>query len=363
MIFLSEMMAVIFMVLRENEMKCLSNHPNRKFCFDTCLAILKFVGIAPIALFAACSLSHADDKKDYPDKPIKMVVPYVAGGAADITARLLAQSISQSLNQTVIVDNKPGANGNIGSEFVAKAAPDGYTLLLTASGPLVVNPVLYKKSPFDPLKDFSPISLVISYQYAVVVPVASAIKNLSELLSEAKKNPKAVSYGSTGIGGGGHLAGELLGLLAKVEMTHVPYKGAAPALADLLGGQLSFTFEPLVTATPLIKAGKLRAFAVSSNKRSKALPNLPTLAEMGYDGYDISQFQGLLAPAGTDLAVVNRLNLEVLKALKLPNVIKRLVEDGGNEIVGSTPQEFTHQIQADLKLYGKLINDAKIQSD
>ena len=344
-------------------MNCLVNDPIKKNHIDACRELLKYAVLVSIVLFSLCALSHAQDKKEYPDKPIKMVVPYVAGGAADITARLLAQSISQSLNQTVIVDNKPGANGNIGSEFVAKSVPDGYTLLLTASGPLVVNPVLYKKSPFDPIKDFSPISLVISYQYAVVVPTASAIKNLSELLTEAKKNPKAVSYGSTGIGGGGHLAGELLGLLAKVEMTHVPYKGAAPALADLLGGQLSYTFEPLVTATPLIKAGKLRAFAVSSNKRSKALPNLPTLAEMGFDGYDISQFQGLLAPAGTDLAIVNRLNVEVLKALKLPNVIKRLVEDGGNEIVGSSPQEFTHQIQADLKLYGKLISDAKIQSD
>lgn len=313
-----------------------------------------------------CLLSinaQAQDKRDYPDKPIKMVVPYVAGGAADITARLLAQSMSQSLNQSVIVDNKPGANGNIGAELVAKSAADGYTLLLTASGPLVVNPVLYKKSPFDPIKDFAPISLVISYQYAVVVPTQSPIRNLSELISEAKKSPKSISYGSTGIGGGGHLAGELLALQARVEMTHVPYKGAAPALADLLGGQLSFTFEPLVTATPLIKAGKLRAFAVSSVKRSKALPQLPTLSELGYEGYDISQFQGLLAPAGTDPLVINKLNAEVLKALKLPQVIKRLVEDGGNEIVGSTPQEFNHQIQSDLKLYGKLISDAKIQSD
>jgi tripartite-type tricarboxylate transporter receptor subunit TctC len=306
---------------------------------------------------------QAQDKKDYPDKPIKMVVPYVAGGAADITARLLAQSMSQNLNQTVIVDNKPGANGNIGAEFVAKSAPDGYTLLLTASGPLVVNPVLYKKAPFDSVRDFSPISLVISYQYAVVVPASSPIKNLAELIADAKRNPKSISYGSTGIGGGGHLAGELLALMAKVDMTHIPYKGAAPALADLLGGQLSFTFEPLVTATPLIKAGKLRAFAVSSSKRSKALSNLPALSELGFDGYDISQFQGLLAPVGTDSAIITKLNLEVLKALKMPNVIKRLVEDGGNEIVGSSPQEFTHQIQSDLKLYGKLINDAKIQSD
>ena len=300
---------------------------------------------------------------NYPDRPIKMIVPYVAGGAADITARLVAQSMSDGLGQPVIVENRPGANGTIGSDMVAKAAPDGYTLLLTASGPLVINPVFYKKVPFDPVRDFSPISLLITYQYVLAVPFASPIKNISDLVAGARYKPKEYSYGSTGIGGGGHLAGELFGLLANVEFTHVPYKGAAPALADLLGGQLTFTFEPLVTGIPMIKANKLRGFAVSGIKRSKGMPNLPTMSELGYKGFNITQFQGLLAPTGTDPAIIRRLNAEAVKALKSPAVIRRLVDEGGNEIVGGTPAEFSQQIQSDLRLYGKLITDAYINAE
>lgn len=314
-----------------------------------------------IAQFAMISSGNA--QSNYPDRSIKIIVPYVAGGAADITARLVAQSMSESMGQPVIVENKPGANGTIGSDVVAKAAPDGYTLLLTASGPLVINPVLYKKVPFDPVKDFSPISMLITYQYALVVPSQSPIKNIGELVADARAKPKAFSYGSTGIGGGGHLAGELFGLLANAEFTHVPYKGAAPALADLLGGQLSFTFEPLVTGIPMIKAGKLRGFAVSGIKRSKGIPNLPTMNELGYKGFDITQFQGLLAPAGTDPAIIRRLHAEAVKALKSPAVIRRLVDEGGNEIVGSSPSEFAQQIQSDLRLYGKLIVDARINAE
>lgn len=314
-----------------------------------------------VAQFATISIGNA--QSTYPDRPIKIIVPYVAGGAADITARLVAQSMSDSMGQPVLVENKPGANGTIGSDIVAKAAPDGYTLLLTASGPLVINPVLYKKVPFDPVKDFSPISMLITYQYALVVPSQSPIKNIGELVAEARAKPKEFSYGSTGIGGGGHLAGELFGLLANAEFTHVPYKGAAPALADLLGGQLSFTFEPLVTGIPMIKAGKLRGFAVSGMKRSKGMPNLPTMSELGYKGFNITQFQGLLAPAGTDPAIIRRLHAEAVKALKSPAVIRRLVDEGGNEIVGGSPQEFAQQIQSDLRLYGKLIVDAHINAD
>jgi tripartite-type tricarboxylate transporter receptor subunit TctC len=271
--------------------------------------------------------------------------------------------MSESMGQTVVVENRPGANGTIGSDLVAKAAPDGYTLLLTASGPLVINPVLYKKVPFDPVKDFSPISMLITYQYVLAVPYASPIQNIGQLVAGAKAKPKEFSYGSTGIGGGGHLAGELFGLLANAEFTHVPYKGAAPALADLLGGQLTFTFEPLVTGIPMIKANKLRGFAVSGIKRSKGIPNLPTMNELGYKGFDITQFQGLLAPAGTDPAIIRRLNAEAVKALKSPAVIRRLVDDGGNEIVGGTPAEFAQQIQSDLRLYGKLITAANINAE
>ncbi|MEY4264601.1 MAG: hypothetical protein RL373_1169, partial [Pseudomonadota bacterium] len=233
----------------------------------------------------------------------------------------------------------------------------------TASGPLVVNPSMGKKLNYDPIKDFAPISSVISYQYAVVVTATSPLQNLNDIVSEAKLKPKQISYGSTGIGGGGHLAGELFALIAGVEMTHVPYKGAAPALADLLGGHLSFTFEPLVTAVPLIKAGKLKAFAVSASNRSKALAQLPTMQEAGFKGFNIAQFQGLLAPAGTDPVIIARLYNEVVKALKAPGTVKRLVDDGGNEIIGSSPKDFSTQIQNELKMYAKLLQDAKIQAE
>ncbi len=310
-------------------------------------------------VYSPCSVAQSN----YPDRPIKMIVPYVAGGAADITARLVAQAMSESLHQPVIVDNKPGANGTIGSDMVAKAPPDGYTLLLTASGPLVINPLLYKKVPFDPVRDLSPISLLITYQYVLAVPFQSPIKSIDDLVTGARAKPKEYSYGSTGIGGGGHLAGELFGLLANAEFTHVPYKGASPALADLLGGQLTFTFEPLVTGIPLIKAGKLRGFAVSGIKRSMGAPTIPTMSELGYKGFDITQFQGLLAPAGTDPAIIRRLNAEAIKALKSPTIIHRLVDEGGNEIVGGSPSEFAQQIQSDLRLYGKLITGAQINPD
>ena len=311
-------------------------------------------------IVAGLTMSEGFTQSAYPNRPIKLIVPYPAGGAADITARLMAQSLTKSLGQSVIVDNRPGANGMIGTEAVAKAPPDGYTLLLTASGPLVINPVLYKKVPFDPIKDFAPISLLVNYQYALVVPSNSPIQSVSDIVTKGKASPKELSFGSTGIGGGGHLAGELFSLMTGAEFTHVPYKGAAPALADLLGGQLSFTFEPLVTAVTMIKAGRLRGFAVSSSQRSQSIPNLPTMEEIGYKGFNISQFQGLLAPAGTDSAIIKLLHEHAIKALQEPGNIQALVNDGGNRIVGNTPSEFEAQIKTELNMYGKLIRDAHI---
>lgn len=299
----------------------------------------------------------------YPAKPIRLVVPYAAGGAADITARVLGQKMSESLGVPVVVDNKPGANGMIGTDAVAKAAPDGYTLLMDASGPLVVNPAMYTKVPYDPVKDLMPISQVTTFQYVLVVPAASPINSLAELVAAAKAKPGALSYGSTGVGGGGHLAGEMLGLMTGTKLTHVPYKGSAPALADLLGGQLSFTFDTVITSVPQVKAGKLRAYAVSGPKRSTSFPQVPTMNELGYKGFDITQFQGLLAPAKTDPAIIARLHQEVVKALKSPEVIQRLETEGGNELVGSSPIEFASQIKSDLALYKKLIKDADIKQE
>ncbi|RZL95678.1 MAG: tripartite tricarboxylate transporter substrate binding protein [Variovorax sp.] len=323
---------------------------------------MKAIHLYAVMLLAATG-GDAQSQSAYPSKPIRIVVPYVAGGAADITARIVGQMMAEGLRVPVIIDNKPGANGMIGTDAVAKAAPDGYTLVLLASGPLVVNPVLYAKVPYDPVKDFSPISLMTSYQYALTVPTASPIKNLAELVATAKAKPGQLSYGSTGVGGGGHLAGVMFGLMSGAEFTHVPYKGAAPALADLLGGTLSFTFDTVVTAAPFVRSGKLRAFAVSGPRRASSLPGLPTMQEVGYKGFDITQFQGLLAPAKTPAAIIDRLHDEVTKALKVKEVADRLATEGGYEIVGSTPAAFGEHIRSDLDRYGKLVKDANIQPE
>jgi len=292
--------------------------------------------LATLAMLALAlpGYAHAADK--YPSKPVRIIVPYVAGGAADITTRVIAQKLSDRLGASFVVENKPGANGMIGTDFVAKAKPDGYTLLADASGPLVVNPSLYEKVPYDPVKDLVPVSQLTSYQYALVVPAASPLRSLDDLVRAARAQPGKLSYGSAGIGAGGHLAGELLALMSKTELPHVPYKGNAQALADILGGQLSFTFDTIVTAVPHLRGGKLRAFAVSGPTRSPALPDVPTMEELGYKGFHITQFQGMLAPAGTDPAIVKTLNDAVGAAMREPDVVKRLAEEGGYEIVAGS---------------------------
>jgi len=308
----------------------------------------------------AAMLFSAAQAQDYPAKPVHLVVPYVAGGNADIFGRTLAQKLGDAFRQPFIVENRAGANGGIGTDFVAKAAPDGYTLLATASGPITVNPVLYARVPYDPVKDFAPVAQCVVYQYVLVTLAGSPIRSIADLVAAARAKPGAVSYGSTGFGGGNHLAGELLALATHTQLTHVPYKGSAPALADLLGGQLTFMFDTVITSVPQIRSGKLRAFAVSSAKRASALPEVPSMQEAGISDFDISQWQGVLAPAGTPREIVNRLNAEILKALNAPEVQERLVTQGGNEIVVGTPEDLASLIKSDLQKYAKLVRDAKI---
>jgi tripartite-type tricarboxylate transporter receptor subunit TctC len=318
--------------------------------------------IAVCALVFLGSMTNAFSET-YPSKAIRVIVPYVAGGAADITARVVSQKVSESLGVPVVVENRGGANGTIGTSAVAKAAPDGYTLLLVASGPIVVNPSLYSNVPYDPVKDLQPISQVATYQYALVVLSSSPITSVKELIAHAKAKPGQLSYGSTGIGGGNHLAGELLAAMSGTQLNHIPYKGSAAALADLLGGQISFMFDTVVTSVPYVREKKLRACAVTGPRRAAVLPGVPTLDELGFKGFEMTQWQGFFAPAGTDRQLVARLHQEIVKALKHPEVVDRLEKQGGNEIVGSTPEQFAKVIEADRARYSRLIKDRGIKAE
>src|SRR5207237_1599981 len=268
----------------------------------------------------AVMLAGAAAAQDYPAKPVRIIVPYVAGGNADIWARTLAQKLTEAMRQSFVVENKPGANGGIGTDYVAKSAPDGYTLLAVASGPIVVNPVLYSQVPYDPLRDLAPVAQCAVYQYVLVTRADAPYKRIQDLAADARAHPGALAYGSTGVGGGNHLAAELFALATGARFNHIPYKGSAPALADLLGGQLTFMFDTVITSVPHIHAGKLHAFAVSSAKRASSLPEVPTMQEAGFAGFDMSQWQGVLAPAGTPGALVGLLNAQIATAMHAPGV-------------------------------------------
>src|SRR5438309_5737701 len=314
-----------------------------------------------LILFLALVASPAA-AQDFPNKPVRVVVPYVAGGNADIWARTLSQKLTEALKQSFVVENKPGANGGIGTDFVAKSAPDGYTLLAVASGPIVVNPVLYSQVPYDPLRDLAPVAQCAVYQYVLVTRADAPYKRIQDLAADARSHPGALAYGSTGVGGGNHLAAELFALATGARFNHIPYKGSAPALADLLGGQLTFMFDTVITSVPHIHAGKLRAFAVSSAKRASSLREVPTMQEAGFAGFDMSQWQGVLAPVGTPRALIGVLNAQIAKAMHAPDVYERIAVQGGNEIITGTPEEFGALIRADLERYARLIREAKISA-
>ena len=297
----------------------------------------------------------------YPNKTIRFIVPYVAGGAGDIFARTVGQKLYAAMGQTVLIDNRPGANGIIGTDLLAKSPPDGYTIVMGNSAPFVLNPALYSKLPYDPVRDFAPVTQGTYYGYVLVLNPAVPAKSIEELVALAKAKPAQLSYGSTGTGGANHLAGEFLAIMTGTKLTHVPYKGSAAALADVLGGQLSMMFDTLITSIPQLKAGKLRAIGFSGNRRASQLPDVPTMDELGLKGFEVSSWQGILAPAGTPPAVVDRLYAETAKALKMPDVVERLATQGGNELVGSTPAQFAALIKAEIVKYGKVIREAGIR--
>ena len=303
--------------------------------------------------------AHAAEQ--WPTKAIRFICPYTAGGAADIFSRTIGQKLTEALGQTVVIDNRGGANGGIGTELAAHSLPDGYTLLMGNAGPITVNPALYEKLPYDSIKDFAPVTQGTLYMYVLVVPPSFPANTLKNFVALLKAKRGQLSYGSTGVGGGNHLSGEMFNLMTDTKSIHVPYKGSSAALADLLGGQISYMFDTVITSVPQLKAGKLKAFGVTGAKRSSSLPEVPTMDELGLKGFELTQWQGVMVPAGTPREIVMRLHDEVVKALKLPDVIDRLATQGGNELVGNTPEQFAQVIRSDLAKYRKLVREANIK--
>jgi tripartite-type tricarboxylate transporter receptor subunit TctC len=299
---------------------------------------------------------------DYPNRPVKVIVPFAAGGGADIVARAVFQKVSAQLGQPFVIENKGSAGGIIGSDVVAKALPDGYTLLLGQTGPNAINPALFPKIPYDPIKDFSPIIQLTSYPYVLAVNLNLPEKNLVELVAFAKTHPGAITFSTAGNGSSAQLAAELFMKASKIQMTHVPYKGAGPALMDAVAGIVSMTFGDAGSSTPMVLDNRIRAIAVTSKNRSRLLPDVPSIAESGYPGFEAVAWHGILAPAKIPPAIIKKLNLEIAKALKDPEIRTRFSKDG-LEIVGGSPEDFSVYIKTEVDKWGKVVRESNIKID
>ncbi len=311
---------------------------------------------AVLFVFGPCVASAALSQ-DYPSRPIRIIVPFPAGGTADLLARQIGQTMSEALRQQVVIENRPGAGGNIGADLAAKSKPDGYTLLMGTVSTHAINPNLYPKMPYDPVKDFAPVTMVARMPNLLVVHPSVPASNVAELIALAKTRPGALAFASAGNGTTQHLAGELFKKMAGVDMIHVPYKGNAPAVTDLVGGQVQVMFDNIPVSLQQVRAGKLRALAVTGPARSPVLPELPTLAEAGLPGYSITSWFGLYAPSGTSPQIIERLNREANKALATAQIRRRLT-DQGIEPAGGTPGQFADFMRAELVKWGKIVRES-----
>lgn len=325
--------------------------------------LLAAAGIAALTLSSMSAVSAATSADAYPTQPIKLIVPFPPGGPTDALARRLAQSLTEPLGQTVIVENKSGAGGNIGSEFVAYAKPDGYTILFGTSGPLAINISMYKKLRYDPRTSFAPIIRIGHLPNILVVNPSVPAKNLNELIAYAKAHPDKLSYASSGNGASSHLAGVLFNEMAGTHILHIPYRGTGPALNDLLGGQVSMAFTDILTALPHIKNETLRPIGLASAERSAALPDLPTLAEEGLKGYDVSVFFGIVAPKDTPAPIVDKLNAAFKHAMQDPEIKKTLAAQGIVEATDQTPQGLASFINSEVPKWAALVKSANISLD
>ena len=310
--------------------------------------------LATAALSSGLATTAAQAQPAFPSRPLSIIVPFAAGGATDILARIVGQALSTEIGQSVIIENRPGAGGNIGGQLAAKANPDGHTLFMGAVGTHAINPSLYKKMPYDPIKDLAPLTRVANVPNLLVANPQQPFKTVQELIAYAKAHPGKVNFGSSGNGTSIHLSGEMFSHMAKVDIVHVPYKGSAPAMNDLLGNQIAIMFDNMPSALQYVRAGKLNALGVTSAKRSPELPNVPTIAEAGVPGYEASSWFGLFVPAATPAPVQAKLHAALVKVLAQPDVKKRMADQGA-EVVSEKPEQFAAFIQAESRKWGQVV--------
>lgn len=323
---------------------------------------LRPIATALMLIGALCS-GQAAIAKDWPTQPIRIVLPYPPGGASDVTARLLGMKMGQAWETTVVIENRPGANGIIANEAAAKSPADGYTILMANLGPNAINPAVYAKLPYDTVRDFAPVILTTIVPLVIVTAADSPVKSLAQLVALAKEKPGQITFGSAGNGAGSHLAGELLAATTGAKMLHVPYKGDAPAITDVMGSQLTVALPTVLAGVPHIKSGKLRALAVTSQKRIASLPDVPTVDEaLGISGYEAVSWGGLMVPTGTPVEVIAKINAETNKALQMPDVKAKLMALGA-EIAGGTPEAFNTFLRAELVKWKRVADGAKVRLD
>lgn len=330
------------------------SHATRRFALGS---IASAVVLGAGLLGGTSALAQA-----YPTKPVTIIVPFAAGGTTDILARIIGQALTAELGQSVVVDNRAGAGGNIGGQAAAKATPDGHTLFMGTVGTHAINASLYKKMPFDPVKDFAPLTRVANVPNLLVANPAQPYKSVKDLIAYAKANPGKVNFGSSGNGSSIHLSGELFKSLAKVDMQHVPYKGSAPAVTDLLGNQIGIMFDNMPSAIQHVRSGSLVPLAVTTAKRSPELPSVPTIAEAGVPGYEATSWFGMFAPAGTPAPVLAKLNAAIVKVLAQPDV-KNKINEQGAEVYSETPEQFAAFIQAESVKWGKVVKESGASLD
>jgi tripartite-type tricarboxylate transporter receptor subunit TctC len=308
------------------------------------------------------SVPLAADAQGWPSRPIRFIVPFPPGGGTDVNARIIAPRLTAALGQQVVVENRTGAGGMVGTEFVAKSAPDGYTMVIATIGPIAINPSLYAKMTYDPAKDLAPVTITGEVPNGLVVHPTLPARTLKDLIALAKQRPRELNYGSSGAGAGDHLAAEMLNVMAGIRMTHVPYKGGPPAMVDLMAGNIQLIFATLATGMPYIRAGRVRTLAVASAQRFAMLPDVPTVAEAGVPGFAVNNWAGIFVAGGTPRAIIERLNSEIVKALAPPDVRQKLLEMG--LVAGTnTPEQFAGYIQAETVRWAKVVKDAGIKLD